>query len=64
MEEKRDVCPYCGGTELAKGIQSGHGGVLPMGRLTVFSQQRLIHLICRRCGTVVRSYIENPEDFH
>jgi len=63
MEHKEDVCPYCGGTELVKGKQNGQGMILPYRRISMFSAQKLVHLVCKNCGTVVRSYIENPQDF-
>ena len=51
-------CPFCGGVEFieAKQIQveayvSGEA---------LFGQ-RLNHTICRNCGSVVRSFVEDPE---
>jgi len=63
MEHKQESCPYCGGSELVKGKQNGYGAVFPYHRITSFSAQKLVHLICKNCGTVVRSYIEDPQDF-
>lgn len=64
MEFKPDVCPQCGGTDLIKGKQTAHGSVVPYNSITFLKSRSLIHLICRRCGTVVRSYIEDPRDFN
>jgi DNA-directed RNA polymerase subunit RPC12/RpoP len=65
MEQKQDTCPYCGGTELMKGKQFSQGCVFPYEKKTMWGTQHdLVHLICRGCGTVVRSYIEHPEQFH
>ena len=61
MENKREICPYCGGTELVRGQQSGYAVVVRCKGLS--NGRKLIHLICRQCGTVVRSYVEDPEYF-
>lgn len=64
MEEKQEICPRCGGTDFVTGKQNGYGGVLPKKRISALRAQPLMHLICRNCGTVVRSYIEDPQDFN
>ena len=50
-EQKQYVCPWCGGKD-AK--------VQPNKALTL-KGENLIHVICKNCGTVVRSYVENPQ---
>ena len=62
MDQKREVCPHCGGTETAVGKQAGHGQVTPQKAWTVLRAQNLYHVICLSCGTVIRSYIEDPHD--
>ena len=52
-------CPYCGGTEFVEGYQSGYGAVT--GKESVWTWQNLYHIFCRNCGSVVHSYVENPE---
>lgn len=52
-------CPYCGGTEFVEGYQSGYGAVT--GKESIWTSQFLRHIICRTCGSVVHSYIDNPE---
>jgi len=52
-------CPFCGGTEFVEGYQGGYGAVT--GNQSVFSGQWLHHVICRNCGSVVHSYVDNPE---
>lgn len=56
-------CPYCGGTEFVEGYQSGHGAVTGAvtGKESILTSQFLRHIICRTCGSVVHSYIDNPE---
>lgn len=49
---KDEKCPYCGGTEFIRAESNA---------FTTLCGQPLRHVICRRCGSVVRSYIENPE---
>ena len=61
MEQMQQPCPYCGGREFVKGKQAGHGSVIPYRGVLMLGSQKLVHLICRGCGTVARSYIENPQ---
>lgn len=57
--KKEDVCPYCGGTEMVLGRQIAKGGVRPE-KISI-KEIPLHHIICANCGTVVRSYVEYPE---
>jgi hypothetical protein len=52
-------CPFCKGTEFVYGYQGGYGVVT--GSDSIWSSQTLHHIICRNCGSVVHSYVENPE---
>lgn len=52
-------CPFCGGTEFVEGYQAGYGAVT--GRESIWTGQYLRHIICRNCGSVVHSYVDNPE---
>ena len=52
-------CPFCGGTEMIETYQSGNGSVTAVG--SVFRGAYLYHTICRNCGSVVRSYVKDPE---
>ena len=60
MELKQDICPHCGGTETVTGKQHREGGICPANSLFGFRNVPLYHVICRNCGTVIRSYVENP----
>lgn len=51
-------CPFCGGTELIKGYQSGYGAIF--GESSVCGSA-LYHIVCRNCGSIVHSYVDNPE---
>lgn len=51
------VCPYCGGTDFVVGIQAVRTEKLS------FRDQTLYHEICENCGTVVRSFIKEPDKF-
>ena len=53
------ACPYCGGTEMIETYQSSYAAVTPVG--SPFRSVSLYHTVCRRCGSVVRSYVKNPE---
>lgn len=52
-------CPFCSGHEFVAGYQSAYGAVT--GQDNVWSGQVLRHIICRNCGSVVHSYIDDPE---
>lgn len=59
MEIKIDVCPFCNGTEFISAYQTAGGSLQSEERL--LGGADLKHIICRNCGSVVRSYVENPE---
>ena len=52
------ACPYCGGTEMIETLLS-NTAVYPKG--SPFHTVPLLQTICRRCGSVVRSYVADPE---
>ena len=52
-------CPYCGGTEMIESYQTAYGAVTA--RSTVWGGVPLFHAVWRRCGSVVRSYVKEPE---
>ena len=61
MELKKDVCPRCGCEETMEGKQVAEGSVFPREAVFVLMKRSaLIHVICRKCGTVIRSYVEYP----
>ena len=61
MELKQDICPHCGGTETVSGKQIGQGCIVPGSAKTFFFSTQVMHIICRSCGTVIRSYVTDPE---
>ena len=62
MEKNKDVCPYCGGTETAEALQGGYAAIEKT--RTIFPKRKdLYHIICLSCGTMIRSYIEYPQDW-
>lgn len=61
MNNEKTACTYCGGTDIIVGKQAG--AVIPEKEKTILHGQMLYHDICRQCGTVVRSYIKEPEKF-
>lgn len=58
MENKPYKCPYCGGTEFIVGEQSGFANV-HVKKVFQFKETPLYHQICKVCGTVVRTYVED-----
>ena len=52
-------CPYCGGSEMIETLQSAYGAVSAVSNK--LGGVALYHSICRNCGSVVRSYVKDPE---
>lgn len=52
-------CPYCGGTEIIETYQGGYGAIVAT--CHQFGGVALYHSVCRKCGSVVRSYVKDPE---
>lgn len=55
---KVSSCPYCLGTKFVEGKHSGYAEVYGEG---IFTSQPLYHQICLKCGSVVRSYVKEPQ---
>ena len=53
-----DRCPFCGYGEFIEARQM-QGEAYVSGEALLGQQLR--HTICRHCGSVVRSYVEEPE---
>ena len=52
-------CPVCQCREFVYGYQGGYGAVT--GDAGMLTGCAIRHQICRRCGTVVRSFVDDPE---
>ena len=52
-------CPYCGGAEMIETFQTGYGAVTAT--RNKLGGRALYHSVCRKCGSVVRSYVKEPE---
>lgn len=50
-------CPFCGGTDLINARPS-HSALYGD---SITSACALRHIVCRNCGSVVYSYVDNPE---
>lgn len=59
---KKYVCPWCGSEEVTYGVQNGEANVRPAKPFTS-TKVKLIHVICKKCGTIIRSYVEEPNKF-
>ena len=60
MRDKYVVnCPFCGGTEVIESYQTGYASVTATNNM--WGGVGLYHSICRNCGSVVRSYVKEPE---
>ena len=58
-EEKPLRCPACGCTDMIEAYQSGYGVVTAVDNK--WGGRALYHTVCRQCGTVVRSFVKEPE---
>ena len=64
MEQKKDICPHCGSVHVTVGKQlsvQGGGCVVPQHAMTPIFGTIMYHVICFECGTVIRSYVDNPK---
>lgn len=58
MKIEVQECPYCKKNEFIEAWQGGNSSVT-----SGFARSaKLCHTICKNCGSVVRSYVVNPED--
>lgn len=57
---QKERCPYCGSYRNVIGYQDGYGSVSANKTIT-FKSQRLYHIFCLDCGTLIRSFVVNPE---
>ena len=61
-EVKIEKCQYCGGDEFIEGQEASYGGVyVSTGGLR---SQALYAIVCRNCGSVVRTFCKNPEKLY
>ena len=61
MEQKKDICPHCGSLETVSGKQTTDGSVIRTDSKPMFYGLDLYHVICKKCGTVIRSYVLEPK---
>ena len=61
MELKQDICPHCGEMETVSGRQTGEGGVIRTDSKPMLYSLDLYHVRCKKCGTVIRSYVLEPK---
>lgn len=56
-------CPFCGGNEMIKCHETGYTVVTAVNNVwaSMWGGPTLYHSICRNCGSVVRSYVKEPE---
>ena len=52
-------CRFCGGTEFITAYQSGYARV--QSAESFMKTANLYHTICRDCGSVLRSFVKEPE---
>lgn len=50
-------CHYCGASNFITAKQAGYANVMR----GIMKSEELHHEICLNCGTVLRSYVKNPE---
>ena len=63
MKEVRiEKCRFCGGEELIEGRIASYGGAYVS--TGGFKNDALFAVICRDCGSVVRTFCKNPEKLY
>lgn len=59
---KTITCSYCGASDTILCKQPhGYASVTPADKKIAFNGQTLYHDICKTCGTVVRSFVNDPK---
>ncbi len=58
-EIKIEQCPFCGGKEFINGKMSACGGVII--EKGIHASAAVQVLVCRDCGSIVRSYVSDAE---
>lgn len=63
IDDYRDAfvtsCPYCGSSEMIEALQSCYGAIYTKSH--TLGGCALYHSVCRKCGTIVRSYVKDQE---
>lgn len=59
MDIRVTECPFCHGSEFIEAKQEGHAQISSM--QNGWYSGVLYHTVCRRCGSVVRSFVKDPE---
>jgi transcription elongation factor Elf1 len=60
MENNDKSCPLCGNNKLVECVQLLQGSLYPTLKAPGNSQP-LYHLVCKECGTVVRSFVKQTK---
>ncbi len=61
MNSKQEKCPHCGEENNVLAAQQGYANVTPVGKIFTMKEQSLYHIVCLNCGTIIRSYVEQPQ---
>lgn len=56
-------CPKCGGKEVGKGKNSGHGAIYPEGTIILGVGSEVTHIICTDCGYIIETYVTRQDKF-
>lgn len=54
-----ESCPYCGGKEMIECYQDAYGAITA--KSNIWGGKTLYHTVCRNCGSVLRSFVKEPE---
>ena len=52
-------CPYCGGSDFIEAFQSAYGAITAT--TNQWGGRALYHSVCLGCGSIVRSFVKEPE---
>ncbi len=60
-EVKIEKCPFCGGEEMIQTRVASYGGAYLTPANNSWRSAALFATVCRDCGSVVRTYCQDPE---
>ena len=60
-EVKIEKCPFCGGRNFGNGYQMSQASIMTGN--SGLKGSKVKHLICKDCGSIINSKVENPEIF-
>ena len=61
VKKVKSICPHCGGREFVRAAYAHKQVYHPMKPISTYHTVQV--QICKRCGSIVREFIMNPDAF-